>query len=50
MSLEGQQGVVAIHAMPVISEPDELASASLNLDADARGSGVQSVLQQLLHH
>ena len=50
MALEGQHGVVAAHAVAVVAHADELAPARLDLDADARGTGVQRVLQQLLHH
>ena len=50
VALESQQCVVAIHAVAVVSEPDELASARLHLDANAVGSGVQCVLQKLFHH
>ena len=50
VALEGQQGVVAVHALAVVGDADELAPARLDLDADAVGAGVQSVLQQLLHH
>ena len=50
MALEGQQGVVAVHALAVVGDADQLAPARLDLDADALGSGVQRVLQQLLHH
>ena len=49
MALEGQQSVVAIHAAAVVGDADQLAPAGLDLDADAVGPGVQSVLQQLFN-
>ena len=50
MAFEGQQGVVAVHPMAVVRDADEPPSARLDLDTDAAGSGVERVLQQLLHH
>ena len=50
MALEGQQRVVAVHAVAVVGEPDELASARLHLDADAGCARVQSILQKFFHH
>ena len=50
MALKGQQGVVAVHAVAVVGDADQLAPARLHLDADAAGSGIQRVLQQLLDH
>ena len=46
MALEGQQRVVAVHALAVVGDADESAPACLDLDADAIGAGVQRVLQQ----
>ena len=48
MPLEGQQRVVAAHAMPVVDDADELAATGFNLHADAGGAGVKGVLQQFL--
>ena len=50
VALEGQQGVVAVHAVAVVGDADQLPPARLNLDANAVGAGVQRILQQLLHH
>ena len=50
VALEGQQRVVAIHAVAVVGDADEPAPAGFDLDADAGGAGVERVLQQLLHH
>jgi hypothetical protein len=50
VALEGQQGVVAVHAVAVVGDADQPAPARLDLDADAAGAGVQGVLQQFFHH
>ena len=50
MALKGQQRVVAHHSAAVVGDVDELAPAGLDVNADARGSGVQGVLDQLLDH
>ena len=47
MALEGQQRIVAIHAVAVVGDANQLASARFNFDADAIGAGVERVLQQL---
>ena len=48
VALEGQQRVVAIHALAVVGDADELAAAGLDFDANAVGAGVERVFQQLL--
>ena len=50
MALEGQQSIVPAHSLAIVGDADELASAGLDLDADASRSRVQRVLQQLLHN
>ncbi len=50
MALEGQQGIISVHSLAVVSDADQPAPASLDLDADAVCSGVQGVLQQFLDH
>ena len=50
VALEGQHGIVAHHAASVVGDLDQLLAARLDLNANARGTGVQRVLQQLLHH
>src|SRR5713226_2234634 len=50
MALEGQQSVVTHHAATVVGDLDELLAPSLDLNLDARGTSIQSVLQQFLHH
>ena len=44
MALEGEQGVVAVHALAVVGDADEAAATGFDLDADAVGAGVESVL------
>ncbi len=41
VAFEGEQGVVAHHAVAVVGDADELASAGLDVDADACGVGVK---------
>ena len=50
MALEGEQRIVAPHAVAIVHDADELAAASLDLDADAGGSGVERVFKQLFDH
>ena len=50
MAFEGQQRVVAHHAAAVVGDADEAPAACLNLDEDARGAGVERILQQFLDH
>jgi hypothetical protein len=50
VALERQQGVVAVHSLAVIGDADQLSPAALNLHANARRSGIESVLKQLLDH
>ena len=50
MALKGQQGVVAVHAVAVVGDADQLAPAGFDLDADAVGAGIERVLQQFLDH
>ena len=47
MALESQKRVVAIHAVAIVRDADQLASAGFNLDANAMCSGIERVLQQL---
>ena len=50
MAFEGQQGIVAVHALAVVGDADEAAAAGLDFDANAVGAGVQGILQQFLDH
>ena len=47
VALEGEQGVVVDHAVAVVGDADELAAAGFDLDADAGGSGVEGVFEEL---
>ncbi len=47
MALEGEEGVVADHAVAVVGDADELAAAGFDFDADAGGSGVEGVFEEL---
>ena len=49
MALEGEQGIVPVHTVPIIGDANELAAPSLDHDGDAIGSGVERVFKQLLH-
>jgi hypothetical protein len=50
VALEGEQGVVAAHALAVVGYANQLAAAAFDLHLDARGAGVQGILQQLLYY
>ena len=50
MPLEGQHGIVAHHAAAVVGDLDEFLSACFHADLDARGAGIERVLQHLLDH
>ena len=50
VTLEGQHGVVAHHAAAVVDHLDQLAASGLNVHANAAGTGIERVLQQLLRH
>src|ERR1039458_5578727 len=50
MPLEGKQRVVPHHAVAVVDDADQLSPAALNLNPNPRGSCIERVLQQLLHH
>ena len=47
VALEGEQGVVADHAVTIIDDANELAATGFDLDADAGGTGVEGVFEQL---
>ena len=50
MTLKGQKGVVAVHSLPVICDADQFASPCPNLHANSGRTGVERVLQKLLHY
>src|SRR5579871_637666 len=47
VALEGEEGVVLDHAVAVVGDADELAASGFDLDADAGGSGVEGVFEEL---
>ena len=49
MALECQQGIVAVHPLPVVGHADEPPSTRFHLDPDALGARVEGVFQELLH-
>ena len=50
MALEGQHRIIAHHAAPVVGYLNQLLPACLNLNANARGTCIQRILQQLFHY
>src|SRR5208282_1168306 len=50
VTLEGQHGIVAHHATAVVGDLDQLFATGFYLNANARGTRVQRVLQQFFHH
>ena len=50
MALEGEQGVVAAHAVTVVDDADELAATSFDLDTNARGAGVEGVFEEFFDY
>ena len=50
MAFEGEERIVARHAVTVVLDPHERAPAVAELDLDPRGPSVEGVFQQLLHH
>ena len=50
MALDGQQGVVAVHAGAVVPDADQAATAIHHVDLDARGAGIDRIFDQLLEH
>src|SRR5262249_16801014 len=47
---EGQQQVVRLDTAAVIDDAQEVDAALPDLDVEARGAGVDAVLEQLLQH
>ena len=47
VALEGQERVVANHSVTVITDADELAATSLDLDANACRAGIKRVFKEL---
>jgi len=50
MTLNAQQCVVAIHASPIVQNPDQSASPIHHFDLNACGSGIEGILDQLLQN
>ena len=50
MAFEGQHGVVAHHAAAVVGNLNQFLSAGLDMDADARGAGVERIFKQFFYH
>ena len=50
MSLEREDSVVSRHAESVIADADARATPVLDSDVDCRGTGVERVLDELLHN
>ncbi len=50
MAFQAEQAVIAAHARSIVDHSNQAASASLDFHRDARGSGIERVLDQLLHH
>ena len=49
MARQRELRVGAAHPFPVVAHPDQGLAAVLQLDADRPGTGVEGVLQKLLH-
>jgi hypothetical protein len=47
VALEGKKSVVFDHAVSVVDDANELATASFDLDADAGGVGIEGVFEEL---
>ena len=50
VAFKGKQGIVRHHAAPVVGDLNQLPAAAFHLDFDARGSGVQRILEQFLQN
>ena len=50
MARQGQRQFVLTDANTVVTHPDALLAALLDIDLDQAGTGIQAVLQQLLDH
>src|SRR6266700_3289003 len=49
MPLEGQQGIIAHHATAIVGDLDEFLAPRFALNCDSHRTGVEGILQQLLH-
>ncbi len=50
MALEGQKSIVAIHAVAVVGDANQLPAAGFNIHPNAIRAGIERILEQLLHH
>ena len=50
MAFESEQGVIAHHPTAIVSDLDELLATCLDLNADARGLGIERIFKELFHH
>ncbi len=50
MAFKGQKSIVPHHATAIVGDLNQLFAASFYVDPDARGTGIQRVLQQLFDH
>jgi hypothetical protein len=49
VALEGEEGIVAYHAVAVVCDADELSTAGLNFDANTGGPGVERIFEELFN-
>ena len=49
MAFEGQEGVVTVHTMAVIADPDEPTPGSLHCDRDGVRFSVKGILRQFFY-
>ncbi len=50
VAFEAEQGVIAAHAEAVVRDADQASAASLDFHGDARGAGVEGILDEFLNH
>ena len=50
MALEGEESVVAAHAVTVVDDADELAAAGFDLDTNAGSAGVEGVFEEFFDY
>ena len=49
MSLQREQGIISRHAVAVVLDPHERPPAMAKFDLNARGPGIEGVLDEFLH-
>jgi hypothetical protein len=50
VTFQAEKRIVAIHPKPIVYHPDQAAAAGLDFNRDAFCVGIESILDQLLHH